>query len=385
MYVAKPKVTKVSCLRNCASRARAQGGSTLKITGSGLAAAAEVVFNGSFGKGDDLAVRVRPGGDKRINARVPIGAITGPLTVMTAQGAASNPTAPLAILPPPPPSPNAVLSPAPGPHDTGAPDIETGTSRTKAYVGARRAVTFSYRVSGALASALTVELVRASDGLAVKTWAPPPPPSGEVQSVSWDGRIDKLAAKPGRYSFRLIAATAAGAQVRSAQVGDFERDAFDLYDHMFPIRGKHDYGGAGAGFGTGRAGHSHQGHDVFAKCGTPMVAARGGRVKFKQYHAAAGNYLVVDGAGQRRRLRVHAPRRAIPLCNRRPGLHRTAHRLGRRDGQRARLPPALRALGRTRLVRRRQAVRPAPLSAGLGFLVLGGSRRPVGPRGRAAR
>ena len=117
-----------------------------------------------------------------------------------------------------------------------------------------------------------------------------------MQSVSWDGRIDKLAANPGRYSFRLIAATAAGAQVRSAQVGDFERDAFDLYDHMFPIRGKHDYGGAGAGFGTGRAGHSHQGHDVFAKCGTPMVAARGGRVKFKQYHAAAGNYLVVDGA-----------------------------------------------------------------------------------------
>ena len=296
VYVAKPKVSKVSCLRNCASRARAQGGSTLKITGSGLAAAAEVVFHGSFGKGDDLTVRVRPGGDKRINARVPIGAITGPLTVTTAQGAASNLTAPVAILPPPPPSPNAMLSPAPGPHDTGAPDIETGTSRTKAYVGARRAVTFSYRVSGALASALTVELVRASDGLSVKTWAPPPPPSGEVQSVSWDGRIDKLAAKPGRYSFRLIAATASGAQVRSAQVGDFERDAFDLYDHMFPIRGKHDYGGAGAGFGTGRAGHSHQGHDVFAKCGTPMVAARGGRVKFKQYHAAAGNYLVIDGA-----------------------------------------------------------------------------------------
>ena len=28
-----------------------------------------------------------------------------------------------------------------------------------------------------------------------------------------------------------------------------------------------------------------------------MVAARGGRVKFKQYHAAAGNYVVIDGAG----------------------------------------------------------------------------------------
>jgi murein DD-endopeptidase MepM/ murein hydrolase activator NlpD len=66
---------------------------------------------------------------------------------------------------------------------------------------------------------------------------------------------------------------------------------------MFPVRGQHDYGGAGAEFGSGRAGHSHQGQDVFAECGTPMVAARGGLVKFKQYHAAAGNYLVIDGSG----------------------------------------------------------------------------------------
>jgi murein DD-endopeptidase MepM/ murein hydrolase activator NlpD len=66
---------------------------------------------------------------------------------------------------------------------------------------------------------------------------------------------------------------------------------------VFPVAGPHDYGGAGARFGTGRAGHSHQGHDVFARCGTPMVAARGGLVKFRGYHRAAGNYIVIDGAG----------------------------------------------------------------------------------------
>jgi murein DD-endopeptidase MepM/ murein hydrolase activator NlpD len=118
-----------------------------------------------------------------------------------------------------------------------------------------------------------------------------------VQSIWWDGRLGRTAAKPGRYSFRLSAPTVAGSVVRSAQTDGVERDSFDLYDHIFPVRGKHDYGGAGARFGTGRAGHSHQGHDVFAECGTPMVAARGGRVKFEQYHAAAGNYLVIDGAG----------------------------------------------------------------------------------------
>jgi murein DD-endopeptidase MepM/ murein hydrolase activator NlpD len=152
-------------------------------------------------------------------------------------------------------------------------------------------------VSGTLPSALTVELVSGTDGSVVKSWAPEPPAAGEVKSVTWSGRIGRSTATPGRYSFRLTAATASGAVARSAQAGDLERDAFDLYDHVFPVRGRHDYGGSGAGFGSGRAGHSHQGHDVFAKCGTRMVAARGGRVKFEQYHAAAGHYIVVDGAG----------------------------------------------------------------------------------------
>ena len=297
IYVAQPKVAKVSCISRCASKKRAQGGSTLTIRGSGLASAEKVVFHGSYGKRDDVWTPVRPAGDTLLRARVPGGAVTGPVSVNTSQGATSRPSAPVAILPPPPPAPNAVLSPVPGPSDAGAPQIETGTSRTKAYVGARRAVTFSYRVSGAAPSALTVELVSSTDGSVVKSWAPPPPAPGEVKSVSWSGRLGRAAAAPGRYSFRLTAATTSGAVARSAQTGDLERDAFDLYDHVFPVRGKHDYGGAGAGFGAGRAGHSHQGHDVFASCGTRMVAARGGRVKFEQYHAAAGHYIVIDGDG----------------------------------------------------------------------------------------
>ena len=297
VYVSKPKVTKVSCVQRCATHKRAQGGSVLKIVGTGLASADEVVFHGSFGEGDDVTVHVNSGSDIRLNANVPIGALTGPLTVVTSGGGQSKPTPPVAILPPPPPAPNPVLSPVPGPQDAGAPAVETGTSRTRAFVGARRAVTFSFRVVGSPPSTLSVELVRAADGAAVMSWTPAPPAGGEVQSVTWDGRVGKVAARPGRYAFRLTAAAATGASMRSAQATDLERDAFDLYDHIFPVRGKHDFGGSGAGFGAGRSGHSHQGHDVFAECGTPMVAARGGRVKFKQYHAAAGNYVVIDGAG----------------------------------------------------------------------------------------
>ena len=64
--------------------------------------------------------------------------------------------------------------------------------------------------------------------------------------------------------------------------------------HVFPVAGKYDFGGAGADFGSGRAGHSHQGHDVFARCGTPLLAARGGLVQARKYHAAAGHYVVID-------------------------------------------------------------------------------------------
>jgi murein DD-endopeptidase MepM/ murein hydrolase activator NlpD len=297
VWVAKPKVSKVSCLKRCAPARRVQAGSTLKITGSGLASAATVVFHGTYGTGDDATAPARPRTDTRIRARVPAGAVTGPVSVTTGEGTSSRPSAAVAILPPPPPTPSPQLTPVPGPADPSAPLVETGTSRTKAYVGARRAVTFSFRLSGAPASALSVELVSATDGAVVKSWVPAPVVPGEVQSVSWSGRRGRAAALPGRYSFRLTAAGFTGASVHSAQAGDLERDAFDLYDHVFPVRGRHDFGGEGAVFGAGRSGHSHQGHDVFAACGTRMVAARGGRVKFKQYHAAAGNYLVIDGAG----------------------------------------------------------------------------------------
>ncbi len=62
---------------------------------------------------------------------------------------------------------------------------------------------------------------------------------------------------------------------------------------VFPVRGKHSYGD---GFGAGR---SHQGQDVFAKCGTRMVAAVGGRVQLRAKHSAAGNYLVIDTKGSK--------------------------------------------------------------------------------------
>jgi murein DD-endopeptidase MepM/ murein hydrolase activator NlpD len=70
--------------------------------------------------------------------------------------------------------------------------------------------------------------------------------------------------------------------------------SFLYLGHMFPVRGAHTFGD---GFGAARSGHTHEGVDIMAACGTPLVAARGGVVKYKGTHPAAGNYLVIDGAG----------------------------------------------------------------------------------------
>ncbi len=57
---------------------------------------------------------------------------------------------------------------------------------------------------------------------------------------------------------------------------------------VFPIRGPHEYWD---GFGAGRG---HEGADVGAACGTPLVAVAAGRITMSEYHARAGNYAVLD-------------------------------------------------------------------------------------------
>lgn len=296
-YVPRPVIDKVSCIRRCASRRRARAGSTLKITGRDLQQVTRVIFLGSSGRGDDVTVRTRSGSSRRVQVRVPIGAVSGPVTLRSSRNLRSNRSRPVAILPPPPPSPNPTLSPAPGPRAEGAPRLETGTSRTKVFYGARRAVVFSYRLNGRAAQAVEVQLVRASDGATVKSWKQGSVPEGQVRTVTWSGALGNSAAPQGRYSFRVTAEGADGAVARSSAAQDLDRDAFDLYGNVFPIRGRHSYGGAGAGFGAGRVGHTHHGQDVMAACGTRLVAARGGKVIYSGYQSAAGYYIVIDGAG----------------------------------------------------------------------------------------
>lgn len=64
------------------------------------------------------------------------------------------------------------------------------------------------------------------------------------------------------------------------------------------MQGSFGFGGEDARFGAGRPGHIHQGQDVVAASGTPLVAPVAGTVIWKANQpGGAGIYLVVRGAG----------------------------------------------------------------------------------------
>ena len=66
---------------------------------------------------------------------------------------------------------------------------------------------------------------------------------------------------------------------------------------VFPVLGPHSFGTAGNRFGAARSGHTHQGQDVLAACGTPLVSVMNGTVQYAGYQSAAGNYIVIDNNG----------------------------------------------------------------------------------------
>jgi len=146
---------------------------------------------------------------------------------------------------------------------------------------------------------LRIDVVGAT-GEVVKTFYREDVAPNVESRVRWDGTTNEgRPARNGRYSFRISpqSATAAAPAARKATASTTLGLGFAFYGYAFPILGAHEYGMSAGRFGAARSGHTHQGQDVMAACGTPLVAARGGRVQMSTWDDAAGNYLVIDGKG----------------------------------------------------------------------------------------
>ena len=69
---------------------------------------------------------------------------------------------------------------------------------------------------------------------------------------------------------------------------------------VFPVRGRVDWGEHDARFGAYRGGHMHEGQDMFAAAGTPLVAIRDGRVVETGDDGGRGNYIAIWSREARR-------------------------------------------------------------------------------------
>ena len=101
----------------------------------------------------------------------------------------------------------------------------------------------------------------------------------------------------GAVDVRISGRDSRGRVVRAA------KHSIDVRSHRFPVVGAHTFGGEASRFGSDRDGgnRKHQGQDVSAPEGTPLVAARGGVVRYTgDQPSGAGIYVVIQGAGESR-------------------------------------------------------------------------------------
>nr|MBA2240532.1 peptidoglycan DD-metalloendopeptidase family protein [Solirubrobacterales bacterium] len=191
---------------------------------------------------------------------------------------------------------------------------------SEAYYAAKRKVTFRYEFAGSSRRDLRIQVVKKRNQEPVRAWVRENVEPREGHRIRWGGsKREGGPVNSDKYMFRIREVDGEFAERSRAQ----GRRIFTLRQHKFPVRGRHSYGD---GFGAGRG---HQGVDIFARCGTPLIAARAGRVQYRGYHSSAGNYTVIDGRGTRRDyVYMHLKQSARFAKGRRVKVGQTVGRVG---------------------------------------------------------
>ena len=107
---------------------------------------------------------------------------------------------------------------------------------------------------------------------------------------------------------------------------------------VFPVQGAHTFGDEDSRFGAGRVGHMHEGQDIAAAAGTPVVAPLAGQVLFNDYQAKRRGPLHRPPRRQRLGDVVRPPARG--LGDARPGHARQRRPADRRSSARPAARPA---------------------------------------------
>ena len=219
-------------------------------------------------------------------------ALAFPGAALAATGGAVTPGAA-----PPPPSSEAG-TPAAAPTAGAISLLAAGTAPRKSFYFGYRAARLKFTIGSTQAlNDIRVDVVDGT-GAAIKTYYLSAVEPNVPQTVRWDGSTNENRPAPnGRYSFRVSPQTAGAPSARRATTSTQLSLGVSMYRFAFPILGAHEFAMGAGRFGAARTGHTHQGQDTMAACGTPLVAARGGTVQYSGYQSLAGNYVVIDGRG----------------------------------------------------------------------------------------
>ena len=292
-----PVVSDVVCIRDCAGIRKVTEGSLVEFTGKRLDGVTRVRFPGEQGPVDGKLVEQAK---KRLVAKVPELAADGRPRVIDALDRGAK--APYAL---------KVVDAIPTAAEF---ELQEATAQPRnSFFFAKKKTQLTYRFRAPERTDMRIEVVNRDTGETVRHLVKQAEPN--TQNVArWNGMTDaRKPAKQGNYSFRIGPVNGSVTTSESAR--------FALRSHIFPVRAPHSFGD---GFGSGRG---HQGGDIFAKCGKPIVAARGGTVIYRSYQAsAAGHYIVISGKGTNRDYMYAHLKRRSPL---KPGTKvRTGQRIG---------------------------------------------------------
>jgi murein DD-endopeptidase MepM/ murein hydrolase activator NlpD len=184
------------------------------------------------------------------------------------------------------------------------------------------AATFTFRVEGrARKVRVRIELARAGTRGVAKRLRLGYVRTGRHHEHVWTPGLGELAA--GEYDVTLKAFDDAGRSLRrTAKASGRSHVTVTVpppppaaVTGVFPVVGPSSFGGEQSVFGAAREGHVHQGQDISAAEGTPLVAPLASTATWIAYQAGgAGHYVVLRGADGRDYVFMHLKAGSITVA-----------------------------------------------------------------------
>jgi murein DD-endopeptidase MepM/ murein hydrolase activator NlpD len=265
-----PHLRDVVCVNTCASMHKATSGSRVEARGRHLGKVKQVLFDQRGG--GRVSVQPIATSGRSVKARVPATAADGKPKVVTRSG--DGDTSPKAL---------RIVSADQIGNDGGFRLRHAHADPGKAFYAGTKPARVEFKFAGSGSTNVKIQVVHRENGRVVDQWRRDGLQPNTSYTAHWDGRSRS---PNGGYRFKIGPAS-------TGKMGSRDGARFAYYKFRFPVRGRHQYWD---GFGAPRSGHTHQGQDVGANCGTPLVAVRAGRIQVKSYQAGgAGYYVVLDG------------------------------------------------------------------------------------------